>query len=259
MWTYKKVKEHQLTAILHNGNNCKNDYPKSFIGKTNNGFKVTGYHRDKTQYILEIECIECGTKRQIPISHFNSYICNHSACCKFLPVDDTKSSLMRRWDNINQRCHNPKSNNYKSYGQRGIRNDFKDFIEFYNFFYPELSKHPEYTIDRIDVNGNYSKDNCRLITDKDQHSNMQATLYFIGTDGQKTVYSNNAMEFARKYNLNGNAISNCCRGSSKSSGGWTFKKISKEQFFNDLKGVTTNVTIVQEVDSENLSSVVPSI
>lgn len=68
----------------------------------------------------------------------------------------------RAWENMKQRCNNPNHPHYEKYGGRGIKICDKwnnDFIEFYK----DLGLKPDndYSLDRIDVNGNYEPGNCR--------------------------------------------------------------------------------------------------
>lgn len=82
-----------------------------------------------------------------------------------------------------QRCYKPKCTIYKHYGERGIRvcdewlseNGFEKFYEWamFNGYSDDL------TIDRIDVNGNYSPENCRWITNLEQQSNKRNTRKFV--------------------------------------------------------------------------------
>lgn len=60
---------------------------------------------------------------------------------------------------LRQRVVNPKHKDYKYYGGRGIRMSWKNFDEFYS----DMKKgyKDNLSIDRIDVNGNYCKENCR--------------------------------------------------------------------------------------------------
>ena len=68
---------------------------------------------------------------------------------------------------------------YKDYGGRGITvcDEWKhDFKNFYNWAMDNGYKEG-LTIDRIDVNGNYTPDNCRWATLKQQGNNKRNTVY----------------------------------------------------------------------------------
>lgn len=77
------------------------------------------------------------------------------------------------WQAIKERCHNPNSQNYPSYGGAGItmcdrwRNSFENFIA-------DMGKapSPKHSVDRFpDRKGIYEPSNCRWATPKEQASN----------------------------------------------------------------------------------------
>ena len=65
---------------------------------------------------------------------------------------------------MKQRCSNPKYKGSASYAGRGITYDSK--WETFEGFLEDMGERPaiEYSLDRIDNNGNYCKDNCQWIT-----------------------------------------------------------------------------------------------
>lgn len=66
------------------------------------------------------------------------------------------------WINMRQRCLNPNNPGYKDYGGRGISIDPK--WNSYAAFVSDMGKKPNgLSLDRIDNNGDYCKDNCRWI------------------------------------------------------------------------------------------------
>ena len=59
-----------------------------------------------------------------------------------------------------ERCTNQNSIQYKDYGGRGITIDI-EWLDLENFL-KDMGERPKgLTLDRINVNGNYCKDNCK--------------------------------------------------------------------------------------------------
>jgi hypothetical protein len=84
---------------------------------------------------------------------------------------------------MKQRCANPKNASYKHYGGRGISFDpaWNTFIVFLG----DMGEAPEgLSLDRKDVNGNYSKDNCRWATNEEQASNRRNTVRLRAENGE---------------------------------------------------------------------------
>lgn len=79
----------------------------------------------------------------------------------------------RAWNAMRQRCFNPKVSEYHRYGGRGITIS-KEWVESFSNFYNDMGSKPSmgHSIDRINNNGNYCKENCKWSTRKEQQNNM---------------------------------------------------------------------------------------
>lgn len=113
--------------------------------------------------------------------------CIDCSGAKYRSVDGIKTPEYESWRGMRERCSNPRHGSYKNYGGRGIsvceewKNDFLKFRE-------DMGPRPRgMSLDRIDNNGNYNKQNCRWASRKTQIRNSRS---FILTDDQVEAIRN---------------------------------------------------------------------
>ena len=150
------------------------------IGKTFSRLTVT--HdlgmQGKRRMVLA-EC-SCGTKNFKV--RFDKLQNDHTKSCGCLYEDTRGVSTTthgmagtpeyRSWQAMKERCRNPKAPGYENYGGRGIT--YNPSWELFENFYRDMGARAEGTeLDRIDVNGNYCKENCRWADSTTQSFNRR--------------------------------------------------------------------------------------
>lgn len=79
--------------------------------------------------------------------------------------------IYKIWAGMKNRINNPNIAYFHIYGGKGIKYD-KGWEQFENFYKDMISGYSDgLSLDRIDSNGNYCKENCRWATDKQQSYN----------------------------------------------------------------------------------------
>jgi hypothetical protein len=96
-----------------------------------------------------------------------------------MPFKNGNPPLYTIWRSMLSRCYNPKDRQYRDYGGRGIT-VCEEWRYNYKRFYADMAPRPSgLSIDRKDNNGNYSKENCKWSTRKEQQRNQRVTIKVI--------------------------------------------------------------------------------
>lgn len=122
---------------------------------------------------------ECGNTIQVASALLRDGKTKNCGCKIYSPGKEkpyrhhmTGSPVYGSWANMVARCNNVKNPAYGDYGGRGIK-VCERWLDFRNFF-DDMGDRPEgHTLDRIDPNGDYCKENCRWATISVQNKNRR--------------------------------------------------------------------------------------
>ena len=116
----------------------------------------------------------------------------------------TSTPEYRVWCHIKNRCSNSNTKDYKDYGGRGIE-VCERWLSFENFFEDMgLKPSPCHSIDRVDNEKGYYKENCKWSTMKEQCGNRRSNRWItfngktqIVTDWAKELHINEKTLYSR--------------------------------------------------------------
>jgi hypothetical protein len=144
------------------------------------------YIRSKTNKYYQSYCKRCDKEARNKL-----YFKDRTR--KIIKHNMKYSQEYRAWQNMKNRCYNKNTKEYKHYGGRGISVCplwKKSFINFYK----DIGKkpYPNYTLDRINNDGNYEPSNCRWVSmsiqQRNQRKRENKTSLYYGVNNQKGTY-----------------------------------------------------------------------
>ncbi len=115
----------------------------------------------------------------------------------------SNTRFYRIWKDMFTRCNNPNYRLYKNYGGRGITicEEWKRFENFRDDMFESYDD--KLSIDRIDNNGNYSKENCRWADDTTQNRNRR--MFKLNKDKIREIREKykygNGIELSKEYGV----------------------------------------------------------
>lgn len=100
----------------------------------------------------------------------------------------TKTKTFVTWCAMKTRCNNKNASSYVNYGGRGIK-VCDDWNNSFEAFLRDMGEKPsdEFSIERINVNGNYEPSNCKWATKKEQVRNKRSNRFITFNGITKTL------------------------------------------------------------------------
>ena len=132
------------------------------------------------------------------------------------------------WGNMKDRCINENNKDYHNYGGRGIR-ICEEWYDFENF-YRDMGDCPEdYTLGRIDNDGNYCKENCEWQSREEQQRNRSNTIVLIDENGDEIL----VVELAKELGIQPGVIYDRLRNGQTDA--YIIKDLRKSNIHNEYK------------------------
>lgn len=140
----------------------------------------------------------------------------------------SKSAEYKIWRNMLSRCNNKNAPEYKNYGGRGIKVQWRSFEDFLN----DMGVRPNKSwIDRTNNNGHYEKNNCKWVTPKENAKNKRTSKIWVIDN----VEYQTSTEAAKNLNVHFSVIIRGCNGYLRNGKkyeprkGWSFKFLYQEK------------------------------
>ena len=195
-------------------------YLQQFVGQQFGRLTVLSYdghylkNRKQKRHYFKCEC-SCGNVVSVTLDELRK---GDTTSCGCLHKEVAAQSLRKTsfkdgrnsspyystYNTIIQRCYNPNNCNYKHYGARGIKvcdEWLNDPFIFFQWAEDNGLKGRKISIDRIDVDGDYTPENCRPADTITQRNNTTRNRYITYDNRTQTL-----AEWCRELNLSYDSV-----------------------------------------------------
>lgn len=158
---------------------------KNLEGKVFGRLTVIGLSEKSKPRKIYWECLcQCGNIKSISSTSLRSGNTKSCGCLRKEMLSSSKSTHKKSnspeyncYHHMIKRCYDKNNSAYQYYGARGIKVCDR-WLESFENFYEDMGDRPssQYSIDRIDNNGNYEPNNCRWSTQSEQVINSRRIL-----------------------------------------------------------------------------------
>lgn len=178
------------------------------------GYEYATENSKKRETMLWVSCGECGKEFKARATSVKRGL--KSCGCirkkigerslKTKHLKESNKRLYRIWLNMGTRCNNPNIKQAVNYSEKGIQRDcaWNDYAVFYEWAMTN-GYDDKLTIDRKDNDEDYTPDNCRWITYKEQMKNT-SLLRSTNTSGYRGVHKVNNKFVARCTGVDGKRV-----------------------------------------------------
>jgi hypothetical protein len=142
--------------------------------------------RTKDNHIKWVCQCDCGDIAEYVATRVRNKRVNHCKKCvrknnglQKLKHGMKNTSTYGSWSSMKDRCLNQRSKDFASYGARGIK-VCQEWIDSFETFYMDMGEKPKgMSIDRINNNLGYFKENCRWATRSEQQKNKSNSCFWL--------------------------------------------------------------------------------
>lgn len=205
--------------------------PEDFTGRRYGLWTVTGFSHSTKSRMRYWRCrCDCGTERVVSGPDMKRGGTTGCGCTRVLSnarhghsTTSETSPEYRTWGRMIQRCTNPRHESYPNYGARGIT--VCDAWLDYRRFFADMGQKPspKHSLERVNNELGYSKENCIWSTHQSQINNRRTTV-FIEMNGERILLTEACRRAGVKY---GTAIGRKLKGLPESE--WLLPPLPPEQ------------------------------